>query len=246
MQIAIFSDIHGNREALEACLADANLRGAERRVFLGDFVGYGADPQWVMDQLQIQLDDGAIAVLGNHDQAVGGIPSPMNSIAKVAIDWTRHNLNADAKALLRRLPYKVEEEGRLYVHADASNPANWNYITDAETAWLSIHATKANVTFCGHVHVPTVYGVTATSKLAKFIPIADIPVPLLRHRRWLCVLGAVGQPRDGNPAACYGIFDTLTSEVTYHRVAYDTEAAAAKIRAAGLPDFLADRLMKGK
>lgn len=246
MLIAIFTDIHGNREAFEACLLDAKSRGANQYVFLGDYVGYGADPQWVVDRLKPYLDHGAIAVLGNHDQAIFDPSAAMNPTAKAAIDWTRQNLNAEAKSLLQNLPFSAEQDGRLYVHAEASNPSQWHYITDAESAWASISATKANFTFCGHVHIPAVYGITATSKLAKFVPIPNISVPLLRHRRWLCVLGSVGQPRDGIPAACYGIFDTESCEVTNVRVPYDVETAADKIRAAGLPESLADRLFKGR
>ena len=246
MLIAIFTDIHGNREALEACLLDAKSRGAAKYAFLGDYVGYGADPQWVLDKIKPYLDQGAVAVLGNHDQAIFDGSVAMNPTAKAAIDWTRQNLNSDAKNLLQSLPFSAEQDGRLYVHAEGSNPSRWNYVTDAETAWTSINATKASVTFCGHVHIPAVYGITATSKLAKFVPFPNVPVPLLRHRRWLCVLGSVGQPRDGIPAACYGVFDTGTCEITYVRVPYDVETAADKIRAAGLPESLALRLFKGR
>ena len=246
MRIAFFSDIHGNRPAFEACLTDAKHRGIDQYVFLWDYVGYGPDPQWCVDILAGYLDKGAIAVVGNHDRAVSDPTQSMNSTARAAIDWTRGQLNAAARILLDRLPLTVEHEGRLYVHADGANPERWTYITDSELAWASMRATKAQITFCGHVHVPTVYGITATSKLARFQPVTSVAIPLLKQRRWLCVLGAVGQPRDGNPAACYGLFDTQTSEMSYLRVPYDVEAVSAHIRAVGLPESLADRLMQGR
>eukprot|EP01037_Dinobryon_pediforme_P009492 gene9491-9572_t len=204
MRIAFFSDIHGNRPAFEACLADAKQRQVDQYVFLGDYVGYGPDPERVVETLAKYLDAGAIAVVGNHDRAISDPSLSMNSTARAAIDWTRGQLSAAARTLLDRLPLTVEHEDRLYVHADGAHPERWNYITDSEMAWASLRATKAQITFCGHVHVPTVYGVTATSKLARFQPVASVSIPLLKQRRWLCVLGAVGQPRDGNPAACYG------------------------------------------
>ena len=246
MQIAFFSDIHGNRPAFEACLADAKQRHVDQYVFLGDYVGYGPDPEWVVETLAKYLQAGAIAVVGNHDRAISDAALSMNATARAAIDWTRGQLSATARTLLDRLPLTVEHEDRLYVHADGAHPERWNYITDSEMAWASLRATKAQITFCGHVHVPTVYGVTATSKLARFQPVASVSIPLLKQRRWLCVLGAVGQPRDGNPAACYGLFDTETSEMSYVRVPYDVEDVAARIRAAGLPDSLADRLLQGR
>lgn len=246
MLIALLTDIHGNRPALEACLADAKAKNIDQYVFLGDFVGYGAEPQWVVDTLQTYLDQGAIAVVGNHDRAISDTSIRMNSVAKAAIDWTRNQLDDKARTLLARLPLSVQDEGRLYVHADASSPSSWKYVTDSETAWFSIDACDARITFVGHVHDPAVYGITATSKMARFQPVPNVSIPLLRQRRWLCVLGSVGQPRDGNPAACYGIYNTETSEMTYLRVPYDVEKAAARIRAAGLPDSLADRLVKGR
>lgn len=246
MRIAFFSDIHGNRLAFEACLIDAQLRGVDQYVFLGDYVGYGPDPQWCVDTLADYLDKGAIAVVGNHDRAISDASQSMNATARAAIDWTRGQLTPAARTLLDRLPLSVEHEDRLYVHADGANPERWNYITDSEMAWASLRATRAQLTFCGHVHVPTVYGITATSKLARFQPVTSVAIPLLKQRRWLCVLGAVGQPRDGNPAACYGLLDTETSEMSYMRVPYDVEAVAARIRAVGLPDSLAERLGQGR
>ncbi len=98
---------------------------------------------------------------------------------------------------------------------------------------------------CGHVHVPALYHLSATGKVARFVPVASAAVPLSPSWRWLMVLGAVGQPRDGSPAACYGVLDLSHNTITYQRVPYDTQTAARKVRAAGLPEVLAQRLLQG-
>ncbi|MBX6374438.1 MAG: metallophosphoesterase family protein [Acetobacteraceae bacterium] len=249
MRIALFSDIHGNREALAACLHHAERQKAERLVFLGDLVGYGADPGWVVETVRACVARGdAIALLGNHDEAAASPRGAvgMNDVAAAAIGWTRRQLDPEAVAFLASLPLVAEDGERLYVHADASAPGRWRYVTSAEAALRSLSATEARVTICGHVHVPALFGLTATEKLVSHRPAPGVAVPLLRPRRWLAVLGAVGQPRDGDPRACYGLLDTDSSELTWVRVPYDVAAAAAKIRAAGLPELLAERLERGR
>ncbi|MBB5692944.1 metallophosphoesterase family protein [Muricoccus pecuniae] len=245
MLIALLADVHANREALEACLEHAREAGAERLVFLGDLVGYGADPEWVVETVMAEVARGAVAVRGNHDDAVRKGPGGMNGMAAAAIDWTRERLSPEAAGFLARLPLDWEEEGRLYVHADASDPEAWHYVTDADAALASLNATDAWATFCGHTHVPRLFGITAAVKLTGFRPVPGVAVPLLRARKWVAVLGAVGQPRDGDPSACYGMLDTERSELTWHRVPYDAAAAAEKIREAGLPEVLALRLLRG-
>lgn len=246
MRIALFSDIHGNRQALEACLAHAAQQAPDREVFLGDFVGYGADPAWVLDQVMPRVAGGALALLGNHDEAVLTGNAGLNTSAARAIDWTRPKLSADHLNFLRSLPLEVEEEDRLYVHADASAPGRWNYVLEADDARRSLAGTHQRVTFCGHTHVPRLFGITATEKLMGFRPVSEVPVPLPRPRRWLAVIGSVGQPRDGDAAACYAILDTAKQELAWIRVPYDVDGAADAIRAAGLPEILANRLYSGQ
>jgi diadenosine tetraphosphatase ApaH/serine/threonine PP2A family protein phosphatase len=244
--IALLTDIHGNREALSACLDHADRAGATRFVFLGDYVGYGADPAWVLRTVMARMADGAIALLGNHDQAVFQRGAGVMGLAAEAMTWTRKQLSPDAAAFLKTLPLEHAEEDRLYVHSDASAPEEWRYVRAAEDARRSLDATPARITICGHVHVPRLYGLTATEKISNFIPVPGSPVPLARARRWLAVIGSVGQPRDGDPAACYGLLDSNASELTWVRVPYDVETAAGKIRRAGLPERLASRLLVGQ
>jgi diadenosine tetraphosphatase ApaH/serine/threonine PP2A family protein phosphatase len=247
MRLAVLADVHANLEALHACLDHARARGADRILLLGDLVGYGADPVAVLDIAMALVAEGAVALLGNHDEAaIGSGPSGMNASAAAAMDWTRGRLTDDHRRFLAARPLTHEEDGRLFVHAEASAPARWRYVTDGEAARRSLEATDAHATFCGHVHRPALYSLGETAKLNAFRPVAGAPVPLARGRRWLAVLGAVGQPRDGDPAACYAMVDTARLGVTWHRVPYDVAAAAAKIRAAGLPAGLAERLFVGR
>jgi diadenosine tetraphosphatase ApaH/serine/threonine PP2A family protein phosphatase len=244
MLIALFADIHANREALVACLAHAGQSGAGRYVFLGDYVGYNADPEWVVDTVQAHVERGATAILGNHDAAVLAPDARMNPVAAAAIEWTRGRLGAAQREFLRRLPFAVEERTRLFVHANAWAPGDWGYVTDVAEAAQSLLATSARVTFCGHVHVPALYSLTE-GKVASVTPASGTALPLSPERRWLAVLGAVGQPRDRNSAACYALFDDARDLLTYVRVPYDVETAARKVREAGLPLVLSQRLEHG-
>lgn len=245
MLIALLSDIQANREAFEACLADAQRAGATRFVFLGDLVGYGADPEWVLDRVMSMMEDGAVAILGNHDEAALGRGDSMTAAAQTAIEWTRTRLTPAHRAFLAGLPLEIEEDDRLYVHASACAPDSWIYVFGRREAWQSFCATRQRVTFCGHTHVPALFNASARSLLQQHTPAEGTPIPLLAQRRWLAVLGAVGQPRDRNPDACYGLYDLAQSRLTYMRVPYDVDVAARKIRAAGLPEMLASRLAQG-
>lgn len=246
MLLAFFADVHANRQAFDACLDAARARGVERFVLLGDFVGYGADPEWAVDTVMRLVEEGAIALRGNHDDAIGTPSETMNEVAQAAIDWTRGRLSSAQCAFLAGLPLTCDEDDRLYVHSEASDPARWRYVQSVADAARSIVATSAQVAFCGHIHRPALYSMSATAKMTSFVPIPGVGVQLLKGRRWLAVLGSVGQPRDGNPAACFATYDTETREITYCRVAYDVDAAANRIRANGLPLWLAERLSQGR
>jgi len=243
--IALLADVHGNREALSACLDDAARRGVAHYVFLGDLVGYGADPGWVTGLAMDYVARGATAVRGNHDAAAAGATVSMEQTAAEAMAWTRGRLDAAQKRFLEGLPLSVADGDRLYLHASADEPARWHYVSNAARARKSLAATPLPQTFCGHVHRPALYFLSRTGKLAEFTPRAGVGIPLLGGRRWLAVLGAVGQPRDRDPAACYGLLDEVQNTLTYIRVPYDIASAARKIRASGLPAVLAARLEQG-
>ena len=245
MLLALFADVHANRQAFSTCLAAARARGAEKLICLGDYVGYGADPEWVIDEVTGLVEGGAIAVRGNHDTAIGASAESMNAHAQAAIEWTRGRLGAAQRRFLSELPLTAGEDDRLYVHSEASSPAKWRYVHDAADAARSIMAAAAQITFCGHIHRPALYSMSSAAKMTSFVPTSGVSVQLLPGRKWLAVLGSVGQPRDGNPAASFATFDTESREITYCRVPYDVEEAASRIRANGLPTWLADRLLVG-
>jgi diadenosine tetraphosphatase ApaH/serine/threonine PP2A family protein phosphatase len=244
--LALFADIHANRQAFAACLDAARARGAQRIVLLGDYVGYGADPEWTVETVMGLVERGAIAVRGNHDSAIGTTSETMNAEAQAAIDWTRGRLSAAQRQFLAALPLKREEEDRLYVHSEAAHPERWRYVQATTDAARSMIATPALVTFCGHIHRPALYSMSITAKMTSFVPTSDVAVQLLKGRQWLAVAGSVGQPRDGDPAACFVTYQTVTREITYCRVPYDVETAASRIRENGLPVWLADRLSDGR
>ena len=246
MKLALVTDLHANREAVSAVMAHAQAQGAQRYAFLGDYVGYGADPAWVIDRVREHVAQGAIAVRGNHDEAVVAGPRPtMIEDARRVVEWTRDQLSPEQLAFLSSCPESAIDGDLLFVHANAYAPLEWDYIQGRSEAVRSLHATDRRVTFCGHVHEPMLYHMTSTGKAGDFAPTPGMPIPLSALRRWLAIPGSAGQPRDGNPAACYAIFDTDASTLTFHRVAYDHETAAAKVRAAGLPEALAQRLIHG-
>ena len=169
----------------------------------------------------------------------------MNAVAQTAIAWTRTRLEAAHRAFLAGLPLTVDESDRLYVHASASAPDTWIYVVGPRDAFQSFRATRRRLTFCGHTHVPVLFNETMITLPQQHAVADGQPIPLLAQRRWLAVLGSVGQPRDQNPAACYALLDEERKRLTYIRVPYDAELAARKIRAAGLPDVLAARLPLG-
>ncbi len=246
MRISLMADLHANRRALEACLLHAQSQGAQRFVFLGDYVGYGPEPQDVVERIMEATSRGAIAVAGNHDQAVADTRESMTSDAELAMAWTRGQLGPAAREFLASLPMRFEDDTRLYVHASPQTYPAWIYVNDGPAAKRALEASRAQTVFCGHTHLPALHGITATGQLVSFQPVPGVPIPLPRHRRWLTVVGSVGQSRDGDPSAAYAVLDTDRAEITHFRVPYDVEAAAQAILRAGLPSSLASRLQKGR
>jgi diadenosine tetraphosphatase ApaH/serine/threonine PP2A family protein phosphatase len=248
MKLALLADVHANLEALRACLDHAAAQGAERLAFLGDLVGYGADPAAVVDVVRAHVDRGALAVRGNHDDAaLHGDSESMHQVAVRAIEWTHASLSSPQRAFLGALPLVVREDRLLLVHASAELPGEWIYVTDPARAAAGLAAAApASWVFCGHVHEPVLYTQGATGRPVPFRPVPGVAIPVPLHRRWLAVVGSAGQPRDGNTAACYAMLDTDRPALTFHRVPYDWRTAAAKVRAAGLPESLARRLERGE
>lgn len=247
MKLALFADLHANLQALQACLADARARGATQHAFLGDFVGYGADPVAVVDLVMDEVARGAWAVRGNHDEAAISQKAPKNDHASAA--WTHAQLHAGQRGFLQSLPLEAQHGHVLLVHASAHEPSRWDYLTTPLLATASMNAAYdrgATHTFCGHVHEQRLFYDGARRRVMAFEPTPGVAVPVVPHRRWLATVGSVGQPRDGRADAMYALYDDESHRLNFLRIPYDHAAAAAAIRRAGLPEDNALRLARGK
>jgi diadenosine tetraphosphatase ApaH/serine/threonine PP2A family protein phosphatase len=247
VRIALLADVHANLEALTACLGHAEAQGAEAYAFLGDLVGYGPDPVAVLDVVADHAGRGAVVVRGNHDAAALADDETLTPSAARAASWTRQQLGPGHRAFLSALPLTAERDGVLYVHASAADPAAWTYVSDPARASQSLRAAAgATWVFSGHVHEQALYFTRGQERPVPFRPVPGTEIPVEQRRRWLAIVGSAGQPRDGNTAACYALFDRNRATLTFHRVPYDWSAAAAKVRRAGLPARLAHRLEYGE
>ena len=253
MKLALLSDIHSNVQAFDVCVADAHARGATQFALLGDFVGYGADPSAIVKRVMTMVDAGAWAIKGNHDEMACHVPPATANPTRgeMTAAWTHAQLSDGELAFLDALPLTHQDGSLFLVHASADSPERWRYVYDARGAAASLAAAvdlSADIryVFGGHVHEQTLYYQGRGRALLPFMPTPDVPIPLPSHRRWVATIGSVGQPRDGRAEAMYALFDRATSALTFVRVAYDHSAAAAAIRAAGLPAFFADRLARGE
>jgi predicted phosphodiesterase len=232
MRTAVISDIHGNLEALMAVERSAQEEGADRFICLGDIVGYGADPAACIDLVRARC---AHVILGNHDAAAVDpfTAERFSSMASIAILWTRAALTPDHLTYLRGLPLTHIEGNICFVHASPVDPAEWAYIFDSIDARAALSSSTQSLFFIGHTHQPAIFRHRRSAGALR------------RDERAIINVGSVGQPRDGRPQASYGLFDDERWEYRNIRVSYDVETAAKKIREAGLPSRLADRLIIG-
>ena len=249
MRLALLSDIHGNLQALEACLAHARAQRVQRFAFLGDMVGYGAQPAQVLERIMLLTEEGAIVLKGNHDEMAVTPPTVTKTIGDSTASWTHQQLSTHQRAWIAALPLTHHMDSVMLVHASVDAPELWRYVYDQRSATESLNAASAlpdvRYVFGGHVHLQSLY-YRGTDGLMKFTPQAGVAVPVPKHRQWLSTVGSVGQPRDGNPQAMYALLDTERQQLTFHRVPYDHYAAASAIRRAGLPEFFAQRLEEGR
>ncbi len=247
MQIAIISDLHSNLEALTACRDHALARGAERFICLGDCVGYGADPAATLDVLKAL--PGIICVLGNNDQYVvaPGLADMPNENIRLSSDWTRGRLRPEHFDYLGSLPYLHVDGDATYVHASVNSPERWTYVLEASQARTCLRAAVTDVVFIGHVHIPCVFEAAGSrGEVTRQLPAAGQALQLRTDRQYVVCVGSVGQPRDGDPRACYVLYNNDARSITFERVAYDQAAAARRIRESGLPVFFAERLESGR
>lgn len=241
MRYGILGDVHGNLEALEVAVAGLKSRGVDRFIQMGDIVGYGADPARC---IEIIRDLDAAVVAGNHDWAVIGKldTSFFNVYAREAVEWTRSHLSRSDLQFLEALPLAdVLDDEVTLVHATLDQPEVFDYIQTYYDAHRSLRSLDTRVCFMGHSHVPMAFLQTDSlvhTNAERF--------SLEGVDRALINVGSVGQPRDENPKTAYALYDSETLEYTLYRDTYDTDTTGDKIRKAGLPPILGERLLYGR
>lgn len=250
MRLALLSDLHANLQAFDACVADARQQGATTFAFLGDLVGYGAQPGAVLDRVMELAQQGALVLRGNHDEMAIRPPPEGKRADEAGAAWTHDQLSPAQRDYLDSLPLTIRHEFVLLVHASAHEPQRWTYVDNGRDAAVSLQAAseQGDLThvFGGHVHEQTLFYQGRGRYPMAFTPTAGVPIPVPRHRHWLATVGSVGQPRDGHAEAMYALFDTDALKLRFLRVPYDHWATALVIRAAGLPEFNARRLALGQ
>lgn len=250
MRIGVVSDVHANLEALEAVLAHQDLQVPDMLLCLGDFVGYGPDPNACVDRLRPLL---RAAVMGNHDQAALGDSSTdhFNLFAQEAIVWTRQVLEDGPRTYLRALPTCADlaedpaaPPGLVLVHGSLRRPLD-EYITDGRIARASFLAAPFEIALVGHTHHPAIF-VELKRRVSTHGLLPEVPRVLAPGARYIINPGSVGQPRDGDPRAAYMLLDTEGPTATLFRVPYPIEETQRKMEAAGLPVPLIERLALGR
>lgn len=244
MRYLIISDIHANRHALEAVLADAAIRGYDATLCLGDIVGYGGDPAAAL-ALTMALEPVGL-IRGNHDKVCAGLEpaTSFNDVARRAVEWTRQTLSGAELSTLAALP-----RGPVRITSDLEicHGAPFNedhYVFDRSDAGRAMSSTSARLCLFGHTHLPALYSTPAHP--VSYGDRDNDEYQLPREGGVLINVGSVGQPRDGDPRAAYGLLDLERSTLQLRRVEYDVTGAQAAIRAAGLPAWLANRLATGE
>jgi predicted phosphodiesterase len=240
MKYAIIADIHANLEALEVVLKDAKEQHCTHYACLGDVVGYNANPKECLDIIR---EMGMPCIKGNHDEYCSneGAMEGFNPYAAEAVSWTRRQLSPEDRKWLRELKYLRLVASFSIVHATLDGPQRWGYVFDRLAAAASFTYQNTNVCFFGHTHVPVAFirdSVVRGGTYSKF--------KVEPGRKYFVNVGAVGQPRDGNPKAGYVVYDLDEGTIELRRLDYDIASAQAKIIKAGLPPRLAERLALGR
>jgi putative phosphoesterase len=246
MRYLILSDIHSNAEALSAVLARVRRKKFDRVVVLGDFVGYGANPNQVIDRIR-EIKKNKIMIRGNHDKVVCGIDSGdlFNPVALKAARWTTEKLTPRNRSFLESLPLGPAVVDGAFAICHGSPRDEDAYIFTDYDAYLNFREMDASVCFFGHSHIPCVFTLEEHGILVELVKGDRVRYPLQKNLRYLINPGSIGQPRDRNASAAYAIYDAAESVVHFDRVSYAVEKTRDKIYKAGLPHILGDRLLVG-
>jgi predicted phosphodiesterase len=240
MKYAIIADIHANLEALQVVLEDAKQQKCTHYACLGDVVGYNANPKECLDIVRTMAMP---CVKGNHDEycSIDSNLEGFNPHAAEAVNWTRRQLTEEDRQWLRDLKYIRLIASFSIVHATLDGPQRWGYVFDRLAAAASFTYQNTTVCFFGHTHVPVAFIRDTVVRGGTYSKFKVEP-----GRKYFINVGSVGQPRDNNPKAAYVVYDLDEGLIELRRLDYDIPTAQAKIRAAGLPERLAERLTVGR
>src|SRR5215468_12346327 len=246
MRYLILSDIHSNDEALAAVLARVRRKKFDRVAVLGDFVGYGANPNHVIDRIR-KIRRRKTMIRGNHDKVVAGLdPGDLfNPIALAAARWTTGKLTPQNRRFLQALPLGPAAVDGSFLICHGSPRDEDAYIFSDRDAFLNFEENDASVCFFGHSHIPSIFTLEPHGIRVEVAGPERETRRLEDGHRYLINPGSVGQPRDRNPDAAFAVYDSRTRVVSFERVPYDVEGARRKIYEAGLPWMLGDRLVVG-
>jgi len=247
MRYLVLSDIHANLEALDTALAASAPARCDRVLVLGDLVGYGADPNAVIDRVRAMPN--VVVIRGNHDKVAAGVETMegFNHMARLAIAWTTNALTDANRAYLTELPSGPIDIDALVEICHGTPFDEDVYVFDDLDALRSIRTSQRALCLYGHTHVPAAFQLHGDELQVIGPPRGErFRLAIDEDGRYLVNCGSVGQPRDGDPRAAYAIVDTDARTLTVFRVEYDVSTAQAKIIAAGLPEVLAQRLGMGR
>jgi putative phosphoesterase len=240
----IFSDIHGNLEALNVVLEQIELCKPDRVICLGDVVGYGPDPNECIQRVH---QSAHITIMGNHDHAVLGLTSIsyFNQYAKIAVLWTRQVLTEENYRILQAYPFNVSENNILFVHSTPLHPERWDYIFNPLEGQYYLQHLEEQVCFIGHSHQPLFFEQDQEGRISSGRQ-AAFSLTVQEGCKYIVNVGSVGQPRDGNPDASYACYDLEAQTIEVKRLAYDFTRTQKKMEEVNLPVFLLDRLAYGR
>ena len=240
MKYAILSDIHSNLEALSGAIAEIDTRKVDHIICLGDVVGYGANPSECLRMVTNQTKE---IIMGNHDQAVEDVElrNYFNDWAKTAIEWTAQKLTPEEKHKIRSFsPIVIDQKANVtWSHSSIHEPDEFHYLFQISDTDPSFKKLETSFGFFGHTHIPSLFSLK--EKESRYLPAGKYQ--LSKNERYLINPGSVGQPRDRNPKLSFALFDSNELVLEIIRLDYDNRKAADKIRKAGLPAYLADRLL---
>lgn len=242
MKIGLISDIHANLEALEAVLNGLQAESVDRIICLGDLVGYNADPEACIERIQSECE---VTLAGNHDFGATGKYSTefFNEAARKALAWTKEKISPEHKQYLENLPLQFVDGDIMGVHASPDEPGHWHYVHSMQDAKEAMKAIPAPICFIGHTHIPGVFTMDPNENVGMEFEPTFYFEP---GKKVLINVGSVGQPRDGDPRACYGILNAGEGTYQMKRCSYPIERVQEKMAAEGLPENLILRLAIGK